>query len=115
AYDKPIVVSEFGADAKAGLHGDALTRFSEEYQADVYKRQLAMLKKIPALRGLSPWILVDFRSPRRPLPGVQDGWNRKGLVANDGSKKQAFGVLRDAYRTWSLTPPTLAPAAAAGR
>jgi beta-glucuronidase len=98
AYDKPIVVSEFGADAKAGLHGDALTRFSEEYQADLYRRQLAMLAKVPAVRGMSPWILVDFRSPRRPLPGVQDGWNRKGLVANDGTKKQAFGVLRDAYR-----------------
>ena len=111
AYNKPIIVSEFGADAKAGLHGDALTRFSEEYQADVYRRQLAMLKKIPSLRGLSPWILVDFRSPRRPLPGVQDGWNRKGLVGDDGTKKQAFGVLRDAYRAW----PALAPAAAAAR
>ena len=44
------MVSEFGADAKAGLHGDALTRFSEEYQADVYRRQLAMLKRIPNLR-----------------------------------------------------------------
>ena len=98
AYDKPIVVSEFGADAKAGLHGDVLTRFSEEYQADLYRRQLAMLRRVPAIRGMSPWILVDFRSPRRPLPGVQDGWNRKGLVANDGTKKQAFGVLRDAYR-----------------
>jgi beta-glucuronidase len=97
AYDKPIVVSEFGADAKAGLHGDALTRFSEEYQADLYRRQLAMLRRVPAVRGMSPWILVDFRSPRRPLPGVQDGWNRKGLVSNDGTKKQAFGVLRDAY------------------
>jgi beta-glucuronidase len=98
AADKPIIVSEFGADAKAGLHGDALTRFSEEYQADLYRRQLAMLARIPALRGMSPWILVDFRSPRRPLPGVQDGWNRKGLVSNDGTKKQAFGVLREAYR-----------------
>jgi beta-glucuronidase len=98
AYDKPIVVSEFGADAKAGLHGDPLTRFSEEYQADLYRRQLAMLARVPAVRGMSPWILVDFRSPRRPLPGVQDGWNRKGLVSNDGTKKQAFGVLRDAYR-----------------
>jgi beta-glucuronidase len=47
---------------------------------------------------MSPWILVDFRSPRRPLPGVQDGWNRKGLVSNDGTKKRAFNVLRDAYR-----------------
>ena len=98
AYAKPIVVSEFGADAKAGLHADAHTRFSEEYQADLYRRQLAMLRKVPAVRGMSPWILVDFRSPRRPLPGVQDGWNRKGLVSNDGRKKQAFEVLRDAYR-----------------
>ncbi|HEY4393926.1 MAG TPA: glycoside hydrolase family 2 TIM barrel-domain containing protein, partial [Polyangia bacterium] len=98
AYDKPIVVSEFGAGAKAGLHGDALTRFSEEYQADLYRRQLAMLRRVPAVRGMSPWILVDFRSPRRPLPGVQDGWNRKGLVSNDGTKKRAFNVLRDAYR-----------------
>ena len=105
AYAKPIVVSEFGADAKAGMHGDALTRFSEEYQADLYRRQLAMLRKVPAIRGMSPWILVDFRSPRRPLPGVQDGWNRKGLVANDGRKKQAFGVLRDAYRALAAPAP----------
>jgi beta-glucuronidase len=98
AHEKPIIVSELGADAKAGLHGDARTRFTEEYQADLYRHQLAMLRAIPGLRGLSPWILVDFRSPRRPLPGVQDGWNRKGLVANDGTKKLAFGVLRDAYR-----------------
>lgn len=102
--NKPIVVSEFGADAKAGLHGDALTRFSEEYQADLYRRQLAMLARVPAVRGMSPWILVDFRSPRRPLPGVQDGWNRKGLVSNDGRKKKAFGVLRDAYRQMVVTP-----------
>jgi beta-glucuronidase len=98
AYDKPIVVSEFGADAKAGLYGDALTRFSEDYQADLYRRQLAMLARVPAVRGMSPWILVDFRSPRRPLPGIQEGWNRKGLVSNDGRKKRAFGVLRAAYR-----------------
>jgi beta-glucuronidase len=98
SYNKPLVVSEFGADAKAGLHGDELTRFTEEYQAGVYRHQLAMLQAIPTLRGMSPWILVDFRSPRRPLPGVQDGWNRKGLVANDGTRKQAFSILRAAYR-----------------
>jgi beta-glucuronidase len=103
--EKPIVVSEFGADAKAGLHGDALTRFSEEYQADLYRHQLAMLRKISSVRGMSPWILVDFRSPRRPLPGVQDGWNRKGLVAPDGTKKQAFWILRDAYRALGAHEP----------
>jgi beta-glucuronidase len=96
-YDKPLVITEFGADAKYGLHGDALTRWTEEYQASVYEHQLAMLERIPFLRGLTPWILMDFRSPRRPLPGVQDFWNRKGLLSEHGEKKQAFFVLQRFY------------------
>jgi beta-glucuronidase len=96
-YNKPVMISEFGADAKQGLHGDRLTRFSEEFQADLYRQTLAMLGKIPQWRGATPWILCDFRSPRRPLPGVQDGWNRKGLISAEGVKKEAFSVLRDFY------------------
>ena len=98
AYDKPVMISEFGADALQGMHGDALTRFSEEYQQDLYRRTLAMLAKIPQWRGTTPWILVDFRSPRRPLPVIQDGWNRKGLIGENGTRKQAFFVLRDFYQ-----------------
>jgi beta-glucuronidase len=97
AYDKPLVMSEFGAGALQGLHGDALTRWSEEYQASVYEHQLRMLSAVPFLRGMSPWILADFRSPRRPLPGIQDFWNRKGLVSDRGIKKEAFFVLQREY------------------
>jgi beta-glucuronidase len=57
-----------------------------------------MVDKIDGLAGFSPWILVDFRSPRRVLPGIQDDFNRKGLVSSEGMKKQAFFVLRDYYR-----------------
>jgi beta-glucuronidase len=96
-YDKPVVISEFGADAKQGFHADALTRFSEEYQKDVYKRTLPMLERIPGFSGCTPWILCDFRSPRRPLPGIQDGWNIKGLIGHDGKKKKAFAVLNSFY------------------
>ena len=96
-YQKPVIISEFGADALQGLHGDRLTRFSEEYQEDLYLKTLAMLERIPQWRGTTPWILVDFRSPRRPLPNVQDGWNRKGLIGENGVKKKAFFVLRDFY------------------
>ena len=98
AYDKPLIVSEFGADAKAGLHGPATERWTEEYQADVFRRQLRMLNRIPGVRGISPWILMDFRSPVRQLPGIQDGFNRKGLISDQGEKKQAFFVLQRAYR-----------------
>ncbi|HEY4788663.1 MAG TPA: glycoside hydrolase family 2 TIM barrel-domain containing protein, partial [Bacteroidales bacterium] len=96
-YNKPVMISEFGADALQGLHGDSLSRWTEEYQEDLYKRTLKMLSKIPQFRGVSPWILCDFRSPRRVLPNIQDGWNRKGLVGENGTKKKAFFVLKNFY------------------
>ncbi len=98
AWDKPLIISEFGADAKAGLRGKKEERWTEDYQAFVYREQLAMLQRIPNLRGLSPWILKDFRSPRRPLPGIQDGWNRKGLQDERGKKKLAWTVLNQFYK-----------------
>jgi len=97
-YQKPLVMSEFGGDALYGHHGDALTRWTEEYQESIYQHQIAMLKKISFLRGTSPWILTDFRTPRRPLPKIQDYWNRKGLISNRGEKKKAFYVLQQWYR-----------------
>ncbi len=98
AYQKPLIVSEFGADAKAGLHGRDDQRWTEEYQANVFRHQLPMLNKIAQLRGMSPWVLMDFRSPNRPLAGIQDEFNRKGLVSDQGQKKQAFFVLQKAYK-----------------
>ena len=97
-YQKPLVMSEFGGDARYGNHGDALTRWTEEYQESIYQHQLRMLKRIPFLRGTAPWILMDFRSPRRPLPKIQDYWNRKGLISDRGEKKKAFYVMQQFYR-----------------
>jgi len=96
-YDKPIVMSELGAGALKGKHGNKDVRWSEEYQADVYVNNLRMLERMDALRGVTPWILKDFRSPRRPLAGVQDFWNRKGLLSDKGERKQAWYVLHDYY------------------
>jgi beta-glucuronidase len=96
--NKPVIISELGADALGGMHGDCLTRWSEEYQEYFFEENLKMVNKIPQLRGTTPWILVDFRSPRRVLPGIQDGWNRKGLISETGNKKKAFFVLQDYYK-----------------
>jgi len=96
-YDKPLIMSEFGGDAKAGLHGSDNDRWTEEYQANIYRHQLGMLNRIPQLRGMSAWILMDFRSPNRNLAGIQDGFNRKGLISDQGQKKAAFFVLQKAY------------------
>ena len=104
-YDKPLIVSEFGGDAKAGLHGDQNQRWTEEYQANIYRHQLPMLNRIPQLRGMSPWLLMDFRSPNRVLTGIQDEFNRKGLISDQGEKKMAFYVLQKAYRDQSVGKP----------
>lgn len=100
-YQKPLIMSEFGGDALYGHHGDTLTRWTEEYQESIYEHQIGMLKRIPFLRGTAPWILMDFRSPRRPLPKIQDYWNRKGLISNRGEKKKAFYVMQRWYRLLS--------------
>lgn len=97
-YDKPLVFSEMGGGALAGYHGDATRFWTEEYQAELYRKTLKMIdERVPGIAGLSPWILMDFRSPRRLLPHVQEGYNRKGLISNRGQKKQAFYILRDWY------------------
>jgi beta-glucuronidase len=96
-YHKPLIMSEFGGDALFGYHGDANIRWTEEYQEDLYRHQIGMLKRISFLRGMSPWVLKDFRSPRRTLPRFEDYFNRKGLVSGAGEKKKAFFVLQHFY------------------
>jgi beta-glucuronidase len=104
-YNKPLIISEFGASAPFGNHGDAEARWTEEYQASVYTHQIAMLKKIPSLAGMTPWILMDFRSPRRFLPAIQDYHNRKGLISDRAQRKQAFYVLQQFYRDLQKNSP----------
>lgn len=95
--DKPIIVSEFGGGALQGFHADSLTRWSEEFQEYLYHESIGMFDKIDGLAGMTPWILVDFMSPLRQLPDVQDGWNRKGLISEKGYKKKAFFELQKYY------------------
>jgi beta-glucuronidase len=97
-FNKPVIVSEFGGDALQGNHGTKDEVWTEEHQKYLYEETLKMLEKIPQLRGITPWILADFRSPRRLLPDIQNGWNRKGLISETGDKKKAFFVLQKYYQ-----------------
>ena len=97
--EKPVLISEFGAGAKAGYYKDKHTRWTEEYQEHLYEETLRMVERIDKVQGFSPWILIDFRSPRRVLPEIQDGWNRKGLLSETGEKKKAFYTLQKFYNS----------------
>ncbi|HLJ20466.1 MAG TPA: glycoside hydrolase family 2 TIM barrel-domain containing protein, partial [Stellaceae bacterium] len=98
---KPVVITEAGADALAGHHGVATQLFTEEKQEDVHRQQLMILDRVPYVRGYIPWLLYDFRTERRQTR-FQQGYSRKGLIAEDkATKKRAFHLLAAHYRAIS--------------
>ena len=101
ALDKPLIFSEFGGEALYGQSGDSTvtSSWSEEYQEKLYKDNLEMFKYIPNLAGIPPWILFDFRSPYRFHPTNQEGWNRKGLISDQGYRKKAWYVMKEYYES----------------
>lgn len=101
APDQPLIISEFGGEALYGHSGDeeVASSWSEDYQAKLYRDNIKMFANIPNLRGVSPWVLFDFRSPFRFHPTNQDGWNRKGLVSDQGMRKKAWYIMQDYYKT----------------
>lgn len=96
-YDKPMIMSEMGGGALQGLHGEKNQRWTEEYQETLYEYNIEMMRNIEFMVGLTPWILMDFRSPRRHLQRIQKDFNRKGLISEQGVPKKAFYILRDYY------------------
>ena len=97
-YQKPLIMSEFGGESVAGLHGKADEIWTEEYQNRIYENQVKMFDNITLLSGTTAWVLMDFRSPLRLLPRKQDFFNRKGLVSDNGIKKMAFYTLQKWYK-----------------
>ena len=94
---KPVVISEFGADAGAGYRGTQDDLFTEDMQEDIYKKQIETLSKVEYIKGMSPWILYDFRCPRRHNK-IQRGYNLKGLLSRDKKhKKLAYYIMQQFY------------------
>lgn len=99
APGQPVIISEFGGEALYGQSSDesVASSWSEDYQAKLYRDNIAMFNNIPNLRGVSPWVLFDFRSPFRMHPTNQDGWNRKGLVSDQGFRKKAWYIMKEYF------------------
>ena len=96
--EKPVIITEFGADAYAGHRGTVTDKGTEDCQAFVYEKQIEQIQKISYIKGMAPWILRDFRCPRR-TSATQRYYNTKGLLSADGRRKMAFDIQRDSYHT----------------
>jgi beta-glucuronidase len=99
--DKPVFISEFGAEALYGSNAgptDEASGWTEEYQKQVYTDQIEMFKTIPNLCGISPWLLFDYKSLGRMNQVYQKGYNRKGLLSEKGEKKKAWYIMNEYYK-----------------
>ncbi len=99
--DKPVFISEFGGEALFGSNYgpiDEAAYWTEEYQENIYKKQIEMFNTIENLCGISPWILFDYRSLGRMHPVYQNGYNRKGLLSEKGEKKKAWYIMNEYYK-----------------
>ncbi|MEZ5932047.1 MAG: glycoside hydrolase family 2 TIM barrel-domain containing protein [Alphaproteobacteria bacterium] len=95
--DRPLIITETGADAPAGRRSEEKALFSEDQMLECYQAQFAAIAGIDAVKGFCPWILYDFRSERRKN-SFQKGYNRKGLIdADKETKKLAFHALKRFY------------------
>ena len=96
--DKPVLISETGADAVSGLRGTGRQLFTEDWQAEFYRQQFVRIAACPYIAGMAAWLLYDFPTERRQT-SCQKGYNRKGLITADRkTRKAAFQVLGDLYR-----------------
>ncbi|MEP7243383.1 MAG: beta-glucuronidase [Gammaproteobacteria bacterium] len=106
--NKPIVFTEFGADAVAGVHSQPAEMWSEEYQADMIEMYIRILAEHPFVIGTHPWAFADFRTAQSIMR--VGALNQKGVFTRDRRPKLAAHRLRSLWRG-DLRPSALqAPA-----
>lgn len=89
--DKPIMLSEYGADTIAGFHDSNARLFSEEYQAEFLKVYGEVFDTLPYVTGEHVWNFADFATAEniRRVDG-----NKKGVFTRDRKPKMAAHFLR---------------------
>lgn len=103
AYQKPMIQSEYGADAIEGFHEDPPLMFSEEYQKGLLQQYHVVLdqKRQEYVVGELIWNFADFMTNQSPVRMIG---NRKGIFTRQRQPKSAAFLLRERY--WKLANET---------
>ncbi|NBD37440.1 MAG: beta-glucuronidase [Verrucomicrobia bacterium] len=95
AFQKPMMVTEFGGDAVPGMHAWPAQPFSEEYQAEIVEKQIAVMRSKPYIFGFHLWNFADFKTGQTLTRIIL---NRKGAFTRDRKPKLVAHVLRRLLR-----------------
>ncbi|MDR0353960.1 MAG: beta-glucuronidase [Opitutaceae bacterium] len=93
-WKKPMLLSEYGADAVAGLHKLPSAMFSEEFQVDYLKAFNRALDAHSFIIGEHVWVFADFAT-KQGITRI-DG-NRKGVFTRQRQPKAAAFYLKERW------------------
>jgi beta-glucuronidase len=94
-FNKPIMLTEFGADAYPGMHAEVSDMFTEEYQRDFIKAYLEVLDSKDFICGAHVWAFADFKTSQGS--GRFGGYNWKGVFTRDRKPKMAAYFLKSKW------------------
>jgi len=93
--NKPIIVTEYGADTLAGEHSAMPTPFAEEYQCEFIQHYSDVFDACPNIVGEQIWNFADFETK----PGLMRmGGNKKGVFTRDRKPKALAQQLRERWK-----------------
>ncbi len=98
---KPIIVTEFGADAMAGVHAQPAEMWSEDFQSDLIAAYLDVLGKLPFVVGTHPWAFADFKTSQNIMR--VGSLNLKGVFTRDRKPKEAARMLRTRWASTAVS------------
>ncbi|GAB3397559.1 beta-glucuronidase [Humibacter soli] len=91
---KPMIITEYGAEAYPGLHSVVPTPWTEEFQQEFYAMYHRVFDRIDAVIGEQVWVFSDFATTAGPM---RVGGNRKGIFTRDRSPKGVAHALRSRW------------------
>ncbi len=103
ALGKPLLLTEFGADAEPEFRSSALELWSEDYQSKLLQEQMDIAARYPEVCGTFPFCYSDYRDPSKPINHHWCGINLKGVVGYQRNHKLAWDTVQKAYRSLAVT------------
>jgi beta-glucuronidase len=94
-HGKPIIITEYGADAVAGLHSVVPAPWTEEYQTELLEMSHRVFDRVEAVVGEQIWNFADFATA---LGTWRVDGNKKGVFTRERRPKGAAQHLRRRWR-----------------
>ena len=94
--NKPLILTEYGADSIPGMHSVVPEMFTEEFQVRYLEAMNSVLDMFDFVAGEHPWNFADFATQQGPM---RAGGNHKGLFSRERTPKMAAYYIKNRWKS----------------